>query len=219
MSQDQDVQAGIRAGVDCVTAILKAEGDDDGLKALGELFGFCAGAEADLVPAELLGIVGRLANEFVDSMAEVDQQRADFEARNAEDLERERARAELVASSAFTVRITRLDGQVVNVGPYTYHFQAEHAAAYFRGCAHNTAGAEKATVQVLPYDESEPHRVGDLPSGPDQLAMLMDTDDQEAGDFPDLYSRFAAFHGGEETHKIWRLACNTYDTMHTDIDA
>lgn len=173
----------------------------DGITAMRDVFGFCAGPEADLIPSELLALLA----DFADGFARSD------EAMHAEDGE----------DDALSVEIKRLDGVTVLVGPYAYDFQADCAAAYFRGCSSSTAGAEGATITVVPYDAGKEHRPGgNLPNEAGAIAELMRTPgaDQDAGtgDFPDLYARLTALHG-DEARRLWLLACNIIDSESDEL--
>lgn len=190
--------------------------DYDGMAAMREMFAFCVGPEADLVPAELRHLIAAFADGFVRSDDEMTQQDEQWEREQAE---RERIRkdneireAALRDAKQFSVKIDREDGVTVRVGPYDYRFQADQAAAFFRGCSTNTAGAQGATVTVLPYDENEEHRPGLFPEYSWDLAELIREEgtDREPGDFPDLYARFAADQG-ERASALWTEACSTID--------
>lgn len=210
MIETPDFQAQIGKALERSREALAEDPVDPALIALADLFQFCSGPENDLVPAEMAGIIGRLADAFVE-IFETEEEIMAKVAHEAQEREAEdRRRQELNSASQFSVRITRTDQATVYVGPYTFRFQSEAASSYFRGCAHNTAGAQKATVEVLPFDANVPHRAGMLPRDPAQICTLMSTDDQEPGDFPDLYARLAAFHG-EAASPIWSEACRILD--------
>jgi hypothetical protein len=190
--------------------------DYDAITSMRDVFAFCAGREADLVPAELRGLLAVLADAFVRADDEMSVHDEEWEREQADRdrlrQEREEHEAALRSAENFSVRIERADGKTVRVGPYTYRFQADIAAGYFRGCTVNTAGAEDAKVSVTPYDETQEHRVGLMTDYAWELADIMQAEgtDQEAGDFPDLYARFAAYHG-EQASPLWRQACEIID--------
>lgn len=190
--------------------------DYDGVTAMRDIFAFTVGREADLVPAELRGLIAKFADGFVRADldmethdAEWEREQAEHERRRKEDEDRE---AVLRTATSFAVKIERADGVTVRVGPYDYRFQAEQAMYYFLGCAQSTAGARDAAVTVLPYDEAEDHRPGLMPEYAWHLAELIQEEgaDREPGDFPDLYARFAA-HQGERASALWREACEILD--------
>lgn len=190
--------------------------DYDTMTAIRDVFAFTIGSEADLVPAELRGLIARFADGFVRGDDEMTARDEEWE---REQEERERIRKEHEAREArlrnatqFAVQIDREDGVTVLVGPYDYRFQADQASFYFLGCATNTAGAAGAQVTVLPYDENQEHRPGLFPEYTWVLAELIGEEgtDRESGDFPDLYARFAA-HLGERASQLWRDACAMID--------
>lgn len=197
-------------------------GDHDAMTALHELFGFCVGREADLVPAELAGIVARLADGIVRADLDMTEQSEQYKAEQAQREEKRKAAEALRAADGYTVMVTRADGTIVRVGPYAFQFQAEGAAAYFRGCGHNTAGAKDARIEVLPYDETIRHRAGMVPLDASSLMYLIQTDEQapgvSPGDFPDLYARLVALHG-DPARDAWRKACSYLDAETEDADA
>ncbi len=207
--QDTDIDdlAAIQRGADAVAAEIAealaddpqgfvfGSGDYDAAPAMADLFGYCLsaglGEQDGTVPAELRSIIARLGDASARLVAEMNEEPGD---------------------EAWAVRITRADGQVINVGPYSYSFHAQEAASYFRGCAHSVAGAEDAQIKTIGYDETQPHRAGTFSFDPQEIAVLMGTDDSTpgTGDFPDLYARVAAFHG-DGARGIWVAACDLRD--------
>lgn len=169
---------------DCPDTFVPGDIEYDGSHALAELFGFCLGAEADLVPSELRAIIAR----FADAGARAFKEELDT-----------------ASEERTSVRISRADGTIVYVGPYDFRFQAEEAAAHFGRCASSVGGAQGATAVVVAYEAGEPHRFGMFSGDENQIAVLMQTDDSD--DFPDLYTRLAAFHG-DRAPALWHAACN-----------
>lgn len=118
------------------------------------------------------------------------------------------------SADSFTVRISRADGQTVNVGPYPLRYIAERAAAYFQSCATRVEGARDATYETVLYDEKATNRVGDVPAGTDALVMLMSTGDDTFGDFPDLYARLCARHTDTVAREAWAKAGRAFDAAY-----
>ncbi|MGW7425765.1 DUF1643 domain-containing protein [Streptomyces sp. NPDC054813] len=110
----------------------------------------------------------------------------------------------------------------IRLGPYDYLHQAASIATSLRLQRTSTQHVPGTTVTVHPHlpglDYLNPH----LPTDPDQLAMLMDSDPDGDGtgrNFPDLWARLHAQEGYEEAARIWKRACIAYDALLGSVEA
>jgi hypothetical protein len=158
--------------------------------------------------AELVSVVARMGDAVARTDDDLEQRRQERK-RRAEEIEK--LHTALSEADEFTVRITRADGAVVNVGPYPFLHTAANARDYFDSPAISSPGAKGATYEILPYDEKTPHRAGDIPAGTEALVVLLATGDEKPGDFPDLFDRLAARHTEATARDAWGKATNAFD--------
>jgi hypothetical protein len=183
--------------------------DYDGLHALAGLLGFCLGRERDIVPGEMVGLIALLGSSVVRSVAELDELKAEREQRTADEEQRRAAEELLGKAERFSIRITGDMPEPIHVGPYQFRFQADCAAAYFRGVGHHLSTFGWA--DVVPYDDSVPHRQGDFSPHKYALAEAIAADNAAGDDsFPTLYQRVIA-QWGDRGRDEWIAASDLHD--------
>lgn len=183
--------------------------DYDGLHALAGLIGFCLGRERDIVPAEMVGLIALLGGAIVRGDSEMDDLKAESDRRAADDARRRQAEDLLGKAERFSVRITGDMAEPIHVGPYQFRFQADCAAAYFRGVGHHMSAVGWA--EVLPYDDSIPHRQGEFSPQRYALAEAIAADNAAGDDsFPTLYHRVIA-QWGDRGRDEWIAASDLHD--------
>jgi hypothetical protein len=180
------------------------EPDYDGLHAMAALFRICTAPDAGRLPADLIHAVAEMGDAFIRADADIEEIKEESDRQAAARAERQKNEEELGQSEHFTIRITGINAEPINVGPYAYRFQTEKAASYFRGAA---AAFPSAEVEVRPYDDSVPHIFGQIADSASELAEMFD-DDQVA--FPSLLQRVVALHG-EAGRKTWAAAERLYN--------
>jgi hypothetical protein len=190
--------------------------DFEGMTGMAEVFQYALNDVTGLVPAELKAAIARMAWGFAASMAETEESTAKFEAEmNARAAERERTER-LLAADEYEIRVYGKDvTEEVYVGPFTFQFQAENAAAYLRGVASTDERRRGLKFEVMPYDDTRKHVAGMVPKDPGTLAGIIDLTDSDRDVFPDLFDRVIAFHG-EAGRAAWTEAIELLNPERVD---
>ncbi|MET8411076.1 DUF1643 domain-containing protein [Streptomyces sp. NPDC005195] len=107
----------------------------------------------------------------------------------------------------------------IRLGPYGSVTRAGSVASSLRQQRTSTQHVPGTTISVEPYFPEHDHLDPYLPTDPDLIAALMDSEpggDGTGRNFPGLWARLHAQEGYESAARIWKAAGSAYDLLHHD---